>query len=170
MIDTAKVQDWLQIIGTFGVIASLMFVGLQMRQTHDIALSTTYQNRTATAIDTNIGSINSPELLLGVSKIYLDRASELTMPEAVALEWYVGSVLMMIENNHLQYQAGYLSEEHWQRNLNEMRCTLSVPLFREVAEDWTFRKSFAAVVETVRQEISADTEKCWAGSYGYALN
>jgi len=69
MIDTAKVQDWLQIIGTFGVIASLMFVGLQMRQTHDIALSTTYQNRTATAIDTNIGSINSPELLLGVSKI-----------------------------------------------------------------------------------------------------
>lgn len=170
MVDTARIQDWIQIIATFGVIASLVFVGLQMQQTHEIALSTTYQNRTATAIGMNVGSISSPEFLLGVSKIYLNRASELTMPEAVALEWHIGSVLMIMENNHVQYQAGYLSEEHWQRNLNEMRCTLSVPLFREIAENWPFRESFSAVIDNVLQEISTDSENCWAGSFSYPLN
>jgi hypothetical protein len=42
MLDAAKISDWLQVIGMFGVIASLVFVGLQMKQTQEIALSNTY--------------------------------------------------------------------------------------------------------------------------------
>ncbi len=30
-------RDWLQILGQFGVIASLLFVGLQMKQDHEKA-------------------------------------------------------------------------------------------------------------------------------------
>lgn len=37
-----KLGDWLQIIGLFGVIGSLIFVGLQLKQTQAIALSETY--------------------------------------------------------------------------------------------------------------------------------
>ena len=170
MPKAAKIQDWLQIIGTFGIVASLIFVGLQMQQTHEIALSTTYQNRTAAAVDTNIGSISSPEFLRGVSKIYLNRADELTMSEAVALEWHIGAVLQMIENNHIQYQAGYLLEEHWQRNLDEMRCTLSVPFSQKVAVGWPFRESFAALIAEVLQEISTETENCWVVNYSYPLD
>ena len=44
-------RDWLQIIGQFGVVASLLFVGLQMRQEQEIALSAAYQARTATLVD-----------------------------------------------------------------------------------------------------------------------
>ncbi len=36
-------KDWLQVIGVFGVIASLVFVGLQLRQSHEIALVAPYQ-------------------------------------------------------------------------------------------------------------------------------
>ena len=36
-MDSKKLNDWLQIIGLFGVIASLIFVGVQVRQTQVIA-------------------------------------------------------------------------------------------------------------------------------------
>lgn len=36
-MDSEKLNDWLQIIGLFGVMASLVFVGVQIRQTQVIA-------------------------------------------------------------------------------------------------------------------------------------
>jgi len=44
-------RDWLQIIGQFGGVAWLLFVGLQMKQEQEIALSAAYQARTATLVD-----------------------------------------------------------------------------------------------------------------------
>jgi hypothetical protein len=41
-MDIAKINDWLQVVGIFGVIASLLFVGMQMKQTHEITLANTY--------------------------------------------------------------------------------------------------------------------------------
>lgn len=38
-MDSAKLNDWLQVIGMFAVVGSLVFVGLQMRQTQEIALA-----------------------------------------------------------------------------------------------------------------------------------
>ena len=35
-MDSEKVNDWLQIVGMFGIIASLVFVGVQVRQTQSI--------------------------------------------------------------------------------------------------------------------------------------
>jgi len=36
---STRIEDWLQIAGLFGVIGSLIFVGLQMRQDREIALA-----------------------------------------------------------------------------------------------------------------------------------
>jgi hypothetical protein len=36
-MDSSKLNDWLQVVGIFAVVASLIFVGLQMKQTDDIA-------------------------------------------------------------------------------------------------------------------------------------
>ena len=116
-------------LGLFGVIGSLIFVGLQLKLTQDIALSENYQHRTSAIIEMNAGAMSSPEFLSGVSKVYLNKSDELTMPEAVALEWYIGTNLMVLENNHLQFEAGFLTPEHWQRNLEELDCILTVPLF-----------------------------------------
>ena len=35
-MDFSKVHDWIQIVGLFGIMASLVFVGLQVRQTQAI--------------------------------------------------------------------------------------------------------------------------------------
>ena len=36
-MDSSKLNDWLQILGMFGIIASLVFVGMQVKQTDVIA-------------------------------------------------------------------------------------------------------------------------------------
>ena len=164
-----KIHGWLQIAGLVGVIGSLIFVGLQLKQAQAIALSDTYQSRTANTVESNIGSINSPEFLSGVSKKYARRSEELTMPEAVALEYHIGTILTIIENNHMQYQAGFLSEEHRQRNLGEMHCIFTIPLFREIATGWPFRNSFKAVISDIIRQISADTDDCWTWDWNYPL-
>jgi len=35
-MDSAKLNDWLQVLGIFALVASLIFVGLQMKQTQEI--------------------------------------------------------------------------------------------------------------------------------------
>ena len=161
-MNSQKLNDWLQIVGLFGVIGSLIFVGLQLRQTQAIALSETYQSRTATNINANVGVLSSPAALSGLAKVYRNELDELTMPEAVALEQLVGSSLTMLENNQLQFQQGFMTDEHWQRNIRELHCTLTVPLFREIAAGLEFRDSFKKVIADTLQEIPPDAENCWS--------
>ena len=108
-------------------------------------------------------------LFRSVSKLYLNKTDELTMPEAIALEWYVGTDLMVIENNHVQFHAGFLSQEHWQRNLDELRCYFTVPLFREIARNWVFRESFKRTILDVMREIPDDEPNCWAVGWDYPM-
>ena len=44
-MNKVELNDWLQILGMLGVIASLIFVGLQMRQSQQIALAGQVQAR-----------------------------------------------------------------------------------------------------------------------------
>ena len=46
-MDLAKLNDWMQLFGTFAIVASLIFVGLQMQQTQAIAVANQYQERAA---------------------------------------------------------------------------------------------------------------------------
>ena len=58
-MDSTKLNDWMQIIGIFAVVASLIFVGLQMRQDQQIAMSESYSSMTdsvgdlATLVESN---------------------------------------------------------------------------------------------------------------------
>ena len=62
-MDTSKINDWLQVVGMFGLIASLVFVGMQIKQDHQIALSGTYQARSDASAELTISAINSPAFL-----------------------------------------------------------------------------------------------------------
>jgi hypothetical protein len=56
-----KFNDWIQVIAIFALVGSLIFVGLQMRQTQAIAISAAYQARasqTTELIMENAGNDN----------------------------------------------------------------------------------------------------------------
>lgn len=159
-MNTTKINEWLQIIGMFGVIASLLFVGLQMKQAQEIALSATYQARTATSVDLSVGSINSPEYLSGMAKVYTNTTESLTMQEYIALVWEFASLMSLFENNHLQYELGFLPEEHWQRNVNSMKCIFEIPFYRTRLSNSKLRETFATVVVDIVQQSIENPSGC----------
>jgi len=169
IVDTRKINDWLQIVGMFGVIASLIFVGLQMKQAHEIALSSIYQARSDATVDSLVSAINSPEFLSAISKLYAKKPEELTSQEAVALEFFLGADMTMFENNHRQYEMGYLSEEHWQRNLAELRCTLNTPVQRKFIVAWHYRESFMKVINDVIAQNGDNTGSCMYSDWPYTI-
>ncbi len=50
-MDTAILNDWLQIAGQFAVVGSLLFIGLEVRQSKRIALETSVQRDASLIIE-----------------------------------------------------------------------------------------------------------------------
>lgn len=170
MTDTAKINDWLQVIGMFGVISSLIFVGMQMKQEHEIALSNTYQTRSDATVESLIPSISSPTFLSATSKIYANKPNELTSQEAITIEYYFNANMTMFENNHRQYEMGFLTEEHWQRNLAELRCTFELPINRQMLTNWFYRESFMKVIKDIIDQSSKNPSGCWDIDWPYPID
>ncbi len=169
MVDTSKINEWLQVIGMFGVIASLIFVGLQMQQTQQIALSSTYQARSSATSESLMAAVSSPEFLSASAKIYANKSDELTMQEAVAWEFYLGAEMTLFENNHQQYEMGFLSEEHWQRNVTELKCKFELPLNRQMMKNWFYRESFMNVIDEIVDQVGENITGCWNPSWSFPL-
>ena len=160
-MDIAKLNEWLQAVGLFGVIASLIFVGLQMKQTQDIALANTYNARASTTVDALSGGLATPQFYSGMAKIYSGLRDQLTAEEYIAVEQELSIFLTVFENNYFQYEMGFLPEEHWQKNLRELDCRLTEPFFVVLAEGWEAQDRFRSVLDTAIGNGRNSTASCW---------
>ena len=81
-MDSAKVSDWMQIIGIFALVASLIFVGLQMKQSQDIAIAAQYQSRADTALEYYLAQMQSDQALSSRGKALSKDAISGRLPTA----------------------------------------------------------------------------------------
>jgi len=168
-LDSAKLSDWLQVIGLFAVVASLIFVGLQMKQTDAIALSEIYQERAIAAREHNLINASNPYFLSGSAKLYVGKQSELTAQEAIALEYDFGSQLVVFDNYHQQYEWGFLSEAHWSSTVANVKCSFENPWYREVLIGWPQRPEFQAVIDEVMADAIENPTGCWDLEFPYPI-
>ena len=160
----SKINDWLQVIGFLGVIGSLIFVGMQLKQTQDIALAGTYNARASQTIDANAAGLATPQFYSGMAKIYSGKRDQLTAEEYIALEQETTIFLTIYENNHFQYKMGFLPEEHWQKNLKDIDCRLTEPVLVAFATEWQGRDDFKAVLNASIERGRKATKSCWVSS------
>lgn len=128
-MDSAKLNDWMQVLGIFALVASLVFVGIQLKQTHDIALADQYQSRAQTVVD---------YLLVRLEQDDND-------------PWFNARIRWLImDNNHFQQQQGFLTAETWQAYENIVRDWYSRCEDRRVfeARKATMRESYVEFVES----------------------
>jgi len=161
-MDQQKLSDWLQIIGMFGVIASLLFVGLQMKQSHEIALSATYQARAQIAVDQNLASSGNPQFTSATAKLYSGEIDTITREELVALEYSFAATVVSWENQHYQFESGFLPEEHWKKSFEDMRCMFSNSIYRDLLAGWGFRPSFQKILDEANKSAGENPDDCWA--------
>ena len=146
-MDSAKLNDWMQVVGIFALVASLIFVGLQMNQTHKVALAGQYQARAQASMDFFTARMESDY----VTPRYMERIGQDVTPRQIRHRRNASQIRwIMMDNNHFQYQQGFLTEETWQayayfiRNMYA-RCDERVT-FEERKP--TFRASFVEFVES----------------------
>jgi len=168
-----KLNDWIQITGLFGVIGSVVFVGLQLRQSQEIAIAAQYQARLDAASGHYTAILQSEPGLRVIGKDV--RADILAQEEAPAefKAWasaqppeeiafrVIGAIIFLKshDNVHYQSQAGFLSEEAWEALRIQLRTGLADPktwvrsVYKENELVW--RKSYRELIEELLGEIDS---------------
>lgn len=162
-MDSAKINDWMQVVGIFSVMASLVFVGLQMKQDRRIAHAGQYQDRSAVAVEVWNGMSQSDYdiRLVGNSAIAKPWWTEtfgdsMTPQEAGMAIISARRSFAVLDNHHYQYQLGFYDEETWQSFRGHLRDFLSRnPVARAMVRNQPeiFRPTFLDVCEQIVDEI-----------------
>jgi len=176
-MDSAKLHDWLQIVGAAAIVASLIFVGLQLKQSQEIAVAGQYQQRYESSAETAraylqsdvslkiwgtaiAGSIDSYDILSDDFK----RWAKDQPPEELAARIFAALIdLKALDNNFFQYQQGYVTEEAWQAFRATLKAHLAASrdvwivrdLYLYNPEEWPH--SFQVLVEEIIAEIDGES-------------
>lgn len=158
-MNSKKFREWLEIFGIFGIIASLIFVGLEMRQSQKIALSAAYQARSDSSMIIRMAAVESEALQSANGKRRQgQKFDDLSPEELSAVIALMSGNMIYLENMHYQYVNGFISEEHWQTNRAELRQLL------ERDEEWRkrqlefcrfYRDSFCSEIEDAVKRIES---------------
>jgi hypothetical protein len=149
-------RDWIQILGQFGVIASLLFVGLQIKQDHEIALSSAYQARSELAAEFYWTIATDPAARAVMTKVR-SGITELTPEEERAGYWIWSSGKEIVQNSYYQYQQGFLDEEHWQQIRRLVIPFFGHPASKQVMQNGNARESFQALLDELEAEYLAES-------------
>ena len=120
-MDSAKLNDWMQVVGIFAVVVSLMFVGYQLKQSQDIAIAGQNQERQSVAFDYYASLIQIDEIVERYGVQHREHLDANVDDENRRSDRMIGLAyirsrmrLSIFDNNHFQYQSGFMTEESWQ--------------------------------------------------------
>ena len=170
-----KQHDWkaiAELIGIAAIVASLIFVGLQMKQSQDIAIADQYQNRADTAANFYLSRMQS-ETALAILAIDLKKEVESgKAPEAMkaVLESEGANLLAtrylfyranitVFDNYHFQYEQGFMPEDAWHAFRVRLKDVLSNDIDAAFYDQMRshFRPSFQAVCDQILAELEDET-------------
>jgi hypothetical protein len=123
-MNSARISDWMQVVGIFALVASLVFVGMQMQQDREIARVMIYQSRASTLAEISMAAASSPEAMSAAVKssfgapskeIHVDDwPAPITAQDMVLGTYQVNAFMALADNSFFQYQEGFLPAEHWE--------------------------------------------------------
>jgi hypothetical protein len=158
LVKKEEINDWLQLLGIIGVIISLIFVGLQIKQSGDIATADIYQQRSAMWIDIALSKY-SPEQYEAVITKRGSENSTLTEADIAVLGNLAAARFTYYENIHFQYQLGMINEEEWRATQRVISSDFLKPClssyWRETKRYW--RESFVSDIDTLQQQLDIPT-------------
>ena len=159
----------IELIGIFGIIASLLFVGAQLILDRRIASSTAYHGRVALRMDDLIGQRDNSELVQARA-VQFEKVKpfwwndeiesyvaelELTMEDVVRLDLQARIYLALTDNNFYQYGVGLIDDESWAG----MRTGFSFNLTRPISKSAVLRADYLrpAMLKMI-DDLAADME------------
>jgi len=168
-----KLKDWIEVVGIFALVASLVFVGMQMKQTQEIAIAQQYQERAIYGAE-HVGSYAENENLLRATVNDIEGAFEsgelgdslVDDYETFGAEYVALSVIMAskglvtLDNYYFQYQQGFMEEEAWTAFRHRFKKSFGdiymQTMYLDDPHEW--RESFQDLCNELLAEIAAETQ------------
>jgi hypothetical protein len=147
-----KTKEVAELIGMAAIVGSLIFVGLQLKQSQDIALATQYQARADATHALTLAHIEA-DYLVRVPALRAGLSDEVSAADVNTYLW----LWIQMDNHYYQYQAGFLSEETWQAQLRNTQGIYADCAMRFVYE-WRkngLRRQFVELVESLEDPCAA---------------
>jgi len=162
-------KDTAELVGIAAIVASLIFVGLELRQSQQIAIATQYQERIDSATQFFYESLDNANriertadrlkeiewpagFLTDSEKLWLNTHT----PEDWAQEEYWGLInLFVFDNYHFQYQSGFLTDEAWQSIDARLRGVVTNSIFARYNVMYRGDRWRASFVDHARKHVEA---------------
>jgi hypothetical protein len=144
----------MQIIGIFAVVLSLIFVGLQMRQTQEIARATLYQMRSDSSREVGGVMIENEHAREISVRVGAEGTQNLSPADALQYFLICDSVLGHFENSHHLFTLGFLADEQWdadRRQLSRLMGGMCRPAWTQETRDG-LRSSFADEIDDILEK------------------
>lgn len=161
MVTTLNSKGLVEAIGMAAIVASLIFVGLQLKQSQEIAIAGQYQERTATALEFWNTASQDDWFVQGVGQRELDLHGEILtiFPNTTAEEigrLYVLQMksIVVLDNHFFQFQSGFMTDEAWFLQRNTLKTMVAAPNFYHFMQkhESRFRASFLELCYQLRDE------------------
>ena len=113
----AKVANFLSVVG---IIGSLIFIGLELRQNQKLAMTNAYQTRLSEMQQAMVNLALSKDLAAIMIKLKLEGADALTEAELFRARTWAKGVQWRMESQYYQYKQGFLDDLAINRTLDDI--------------------------------------------------
>jgi hypothetical protein len=166
-------RDLTEMVGILSIVGSLIFVGLQLNQSQEIAIAGQYQERASTAVEYYASLMHDPQTLrekaaeiaaivnAGSASPTLQTLVESKSADSVGMWFYRHRVFfVMLDNFHYQYRSGFMAEESWTAFRRELRVQLSNDATAAYYRDYgaNYRASFKELCDEILLEIMSEQD------------
>jgi hypothetical protein len=144
MMNESTTGRWAQALGFLGVIASLLFVAYELKQSRDIATAEVYLATMQLEME-GYGFLFTAEMMRPVvDKMYTDE--KLLPDERKLLLEFTDMWVSLSDTVHFQYQLGLVTKEVWEAERARIAALLAVQCYSEFFQQWgnRSRASFVA--------------------------
>jgi len=165
-------RDIGELIGIAAIVASLVFVGLQLKQSQEIALATSFQARTATlaeafasraansdalAAELRVQGINPHDQVTRLPVEIPESAGILTELEYRAGVMHALSMWQQWNNIYYQNEMGFMPQGEWSRLRSAIKRNFErKTLASLVYGSWEWPPEFESEIDEIIAEVEAE--------------
>ena len=149
-----SIDVWIQLLGMVGIIASLIFVGLEMRQTQRIAIAGQQQARASANMDLLNAFIESG---FDHQAIVWDETFDYDLSGAeIIFRNNLHSAWHLYENDFYSYTRGLMDDSTWSAKLAGIERIYNICIGREIYDSRApiFSEEFRQVIESLSDECA----------------
>jgi hypothetical protein len=143
-------REYAELVGIFGIIASLILLGYEVRQTRTAIVGETYLSRAILSSEADLSLAHSDHLPNVVLKHREQGLASLSAEERFRLSALANAAKTRMDAYYLQYEYGLLDEE-WYQYRFAPSARYWKPIWRDLGtmDTDTTRPSFQAAVAAV---------------------